>query len=459
MDEFLALCGFSEQERLSRLPRVREVFARLGVSEDDVERGKSRLTTYYDMELEGVRKLVRIILNNLCSTVLMRDSGRTKIVHACMAPGMDIVGSAIMENSRDVGIIDPNFTFMFILGAVFDKYAPILESAERQWLRGSVVAHCGMVKSRVGLITLGMVPKPDLTITTGFACDTSPRTNELLEEVYGIPACYVDTCQDRELSEYPNAQRATAFAAKSMRAAARRIEQETGFQITDQMLWEVLEARGPLGLSLGRLNDVIQRSDPLPIASSHLSIPPVLGSISFRRHELEEAIDAIDTLCGELLDRSRMGVGATQKGAPRVLALFPHHHTDPRWEHLANEMGVAIVACDFQGTPQRGADTTVVDPNDPYEVIVQHLNGVFTQPLGGRVATVLDMCRRLRVDGVLNHYHVGCRYVVGDTMILRDAILRELGIPVLMVEWDNFDPRSFNREQYEAKLETFRSMM
>ncbi|MGI5850332.1 MAG: 2-hydroxyacyl-CoA dehydratase [Christensenellales bacterium] len=459
MDEFLALCGFSEHERLSALPRVREVFARLGVSEDDVERGKIRLTTYYDMELEGIRKLVRIILNNLCNTVLMRDTGRTKIVHACMAPGMDILGSAIMEYSRNVGIIDPNFTFMFVLGAVFDKYVPVLESAERQWLKGGVAAHCGMVKSRLGLISLGMVPRPDLTITTGFACDTSPRTNELLEEIHGIPACYVDTCQDRELSEYPNAGRATAFAAKSMRAAAQRIEQETGFQITDRMLFEVLEARRPLDLSLGRLFDLIQRSDPLPFASSHLNVLSVLGSISFCGPELGETIDAIDTLHGDLLERSRRGVGATPKGAPRVLAIFPHHHTDPRWEHMANEMGVAIIACDFQGTPQRGADTTVVDPNDPYEIIVQHLNGVFTQPLGGRVATVLDLCRRLKVNGVLNHYHLGCRYVVGDMMILRDAILRELGIPVLMIEWDNFDPRSFNREQYETKLQTFRSMM
>ncbi len=101
----------------------------------------------------------------------------------------------------------------------------------------------------------------------------------------------------------------------------------------------------------------------------------------------------------------------------------------------------------------------IVNPEDPYEVIVQHLHGSFTQPLGGRVAIVLDMCRQLRVDGVLNHYHLGCRYVVGDGMILRNEILKQLGIPVLMVEWDNFDPRSYNHEQYEAKLETFKSMM
>ncbi len=46
-----------------------------------------------------------------------------------------------------------------------------------------------------------------------------------------------------------------------------------------------------------------------------------------------------------------------------------------------------------------------------------------------------------------------------DALILRDAISKELGIPVLMLEWDNFDPRSYNHEQYEAKLETFKSMM
>lgn len=109
----------------------------------------------------------------------MRDTGRGKIVHTCMAPGTDIHGSAFLEYSRNVGIIGPSFTFMFVLGAFFDKYVPILDLAERQWLRGGVVAHCGMVKSRVGLISLGMVPRPDLTITTGFACDASPRTNEL----------------------------------------------------------------------------------------------------------------------------------------------------------------------------------------------------------------------------------------------------------------------------------------
>jgi hypothetical protein len=31
------------------------------------------------------------------------------------------------------------------------------------------------------------------------------------------------------------------------------------------------------------------------------------------------------------------------------------------------------------------------------------------------------------VDGVLNHYHVGCWVVAGDAMAIKDAVTRELG--------------------------------
>jgi hypothetical protein len=460
MLELLSLCGFDEAESARLLPRVQQVFNRLGLTAEDVQGAKSRLTTYYDLDLRGVRKLLGLFLKDLCNIVLMRDDGRARIVHACMLPGMDLLGSAIMENCAGVGLISPNTTFMIVLGCMFGRFEPILEAAERRWLRAGAVAHCGMVKSRVGLITLGLIPKPDLTITSGYVCETSPKVNELLEEVYGIPSVFVDTCEDRELAEYPDAKRATLFAARSMRAACGAIERHTGFGITDDMLWKVLDGRVPFDQAMGRLNQLIRSSDPVPLGSTHLNLLQALGCISFKGDELAEALAAVDTLHDELLERRQNGVGPLPRGAPRLLGLFPHHHSDPRWEYLANQMGLAIVAFDFQGSSDQAASGAgIVDPRDPYEAIVQHLHGSFTQPLGGRIAIVLDMCRQLQVDGVLNHYHLGCRYVAGDSLLLKDAILRELGIPVLMVEWDNFDPRSYNEERYGAKLETFRGII
>jgi benzoyl-CoA reductase/2-hydroxyglutaryl-CoA dehydratase subunit BcrC/BadD/HgdB len=460
MREFLSLCGFDEQESAVVLPRVQRVFARMGLTAADVEVAKRRMTTYYDMELSGVRKLMGLFVRDFCNIVLMREDGREKIVHACMMPGMDLLGSAIMDNTAEVGLISPNTTFMVVMGCMFGKYVPILEAAEKQWLKAGAVAHCGMVKSRVGLIGLGLIPKPDLTMTSGYVCETSPKVNEILEQVYGIPACFVDAMEDRELRDYPDASRATAFAAKSMRAACRRIERETGFGLTDDMLWQVLEGRRPFDEAMSRVYELIRSADPVPLGATHLNLLMALGCISFVGDELAETVEVLDLLHAELWERSRKGIGATPKGAPRVLGIFPHHHSDPRWEHQAKLAGIAIVAFDFQSASElAGSGTAIVHPDDPYEVIVQHLHGSFTQPLGGRVAIVLDMCRRLGVDGVLNHYHLGCRYVVGDGLLLRDAVLRELGIPVLMVEWDNFDPRSYNQEQYEAKLETFKTMM
>ena len=90
-------------------------------------------------------------------------------------------------------------------------------------------------------------------------------------------------------------------------------------------------------------------------------------------------------------------------------------------------------------------------PKDPYEAMSQYLQASLILHLGGRISIILDACKRLHVDGVLDHYHVGCRSVAGDALIIKDAITKELGIPVLLLEWENFDPRVYNHEQYQDK--------
>jgi benzoyl-CoA reductase/2-hydroxyglutaryl-CoA dehydratase subunit BcrC/BadD/HgdB len=308
-------------------------------------------------------------------------------------------------------------------------------------------------------LTLRMIPRPDMTVTTGFTCETSPKTNELIEELYGIPAYYIDTCQDRELREYPDASRTIGLAAKSMRKLSRRIEKQMGFEIKDDMLWEVIRARKPFEKAMGRLLDLIRNSDPMPIGSSHLNILGVLGSIPFKPPDLTAAVSALDLLYKELQARVMKGIGITAKGAPRVLAVLPNHQSDPRLEYLANQMGMAIVASDFEFSTRRKPADSSETIRDPYEVIMSHLHGSLAQSLGGRIPIILDACRRLHIDGVLDHYHVGCRDVAGDAMAIREALVRELGMPVLMFEWENFDPRVYNHEEYKSKLEIFKSMM
>ena len=452
MIELLKMCGFEADEAKTELPKIEKAFNKLGITAEDIERGKQRLTKYYDIELEGLRKVLRLCVLELVNSVLAREEGKTKIVCGFMAPCFSIFGSALVSKSKEVSAVHQSWAFQLVVGCIFDKMVPVLEAAERKWLKAGAVSHCNNVKSLVGLFALDLMPRPDLLITSGYLCETAPKTIDLLHELYDIPVCCYDTCQDREFNDYPAAtERIVSLAAKSLRRLIARVQEVVGFEITDDMLREVIDARSRLNDALGKLRDLIESSDPLPIRATHETLLTALNSLTLSIDSLPETIDAIDTLRGELQERVNKGLGVVEKGAPRILALLPSHHADPRLEHLIGELDIAIVASDPSfNVPYEKAS------KDPYEVMSQQ--SPFTS-LSRRIPLIIEGCKRLNIDGVLDRFHVGCRAVAGDALIIRDAIGKELGIPVLLLEWENFDPRVYNHKQYKRRLEVFKTML
>jgi benzoyl-CoA reductase/2-hydroxyglutaryl-CoA dehydratase subunit BcrC/BadD/HgdB len=312
----------------------------------------------------------------------------------------------------------------------------------------------------LGLFALNLIPRPDLLITSGSLCETSPKTNDLLHEIYDIPTHCYDTVQDRELWEYPDSSRAIRLSATGMRRMVQRVQEEVGFEITDNMLREVLRVKAGFAAAVRKVHELIQQSDPVPIASTHDNLLTWLSPVPLNIDNLVAATEAVNTLHQELQERVDRGIGAVEKGAPRILSILPFHHTDPRLEHLVNQVGMAIVATDMEFTATSGMPaSTATATDDPYEEMSQYLQASLLLHLGGRMSVILNACKRLNVDGVLNHYHVGCRGVAGDAFILKDAITKKLGIPVLSLEWENFDPRVYQHEQYKTRLELFKSMM
>jgi len=105
MIELLRSCGFEAQDIESELPRVEKVFKRLGIDGEDIERGKYRLNTYYDLELEGVRKALALCIKEVVDTVLAREEGKQKILYGFMSPGFEILGSALVSKSKGVFVV------------------------------------------------------------------------------------------------------------------------------------------------------------------------------------------------------------------------------------------------------------------------------------------------------------------------------------------------------------------
>jgi benzoyl-CoA reductase/2-hydroxyglutaryl-CoA dehydratase subunit BcrC/BadD/HgdB len=318
------------------------------------------------------------------------------------------------------------------------------------------MAHCGNVKTLAGSIINGFFPKPDLLITAGFLCETAPKTLEILHELYDIPVWYIDTCKDRESCEYPEPiDRIAGLTAISLRMLVEKIREVTGVEINDGMLNDVMEAKGKLGNALGRLRELVRSSDPLPLSPTHENLWMCLNSLTLSIDGIAEATEVINSLYDELRQRVDKGIGVVEKGAPRVLAILPAGQTDPRLEHLACEVGIAIVALDTN-TPAPFKKTS---ENLYMKFGLQLEQAPLDLTIAGRIPSIIEQCKNFHIDGVLDRYHVGCRTVVADALIISEAIKKELGLPVLVMEWENFDPRAYNHVQFKRRLEVFKSMM
>jgi benzoyl-CoA reductase/2-hydroxyglutaryl-CoA dehydratase subunit BcrC/BadD/HgdB len=462
MIELLEMCGFKHDEAEAESVRVKKAFTKLGITAEDIERAKQRLTEYYDMELQGVREIWGLYLRQMVNLVLAREEGKTKIIYTFMVGAFDIIGSACTSKSKEVYMVFPSELAQLVLGCMFDKLVPVFEAAEGKWLKAGAVSHCGNVKILVGLLTLGLIPKPDLIVTSGWLCETAPKTIDLLSRLYELPTCCYDTCQDRQFKNnyLDETRRVTALSVKSLKKAIERVQEIVGFEITDEMLWEEFarDERRNLRTTVAKLDELNEVSDPLPISATHTAIVASLRKLLPDR-ALPSPVDAANTLYGELQERVSKGLGVLEAGAPRVFGLQPVSYADPRLEDLIGKMGIALVASEGPFFSPDGTHIPPVKPKDPYEAICVDLNSTLFQSLAERTRTIIETCKKLRVDGVLGRLHVPCRSGTGDGPIIKDAITRELGLPFLLLEHENFDPRIYKHVELERRLGLFKTML
>ena len=456
MIELLKLLGFEDEEIPTELPRIEKAFGKLGISDEDIERGRQRLKKYYAVELEGVRKIFRFIVREFVASLLVKEEGKKALIYGFMSPGMEIIGSALASRSKDVFSIYHCWAFHIVVGCIFGKMEPFLEEAEKKWLKAGMVAHCANIKTLLGPLLLDIFPKPDLLVTSGILCEASPKTLELLHALHNIPVSYIDTCQDREQKEYADGTwRTSSLTAKSLRKTVEKIQGIVGFELTDDLLSEAQEAKREMALALDRIEDLVTNSNPLTISPAHENIWVCLYCLSPNITEITEITEVLKQLYEELKERTAKGVGVVEKDAPRVLATLPMGQTDPRFEHLASELGIAIVANDVMFSDPLPKNTK--DPFLNLCLVFQH--GMMSMPVGKRISLIIDGCKKLKIDGVLDRYHVGCRSVAADALLIEKVVKKELGIPVMTLEWENFDPRVFRPEEYKRQLEGFKAMM
>ncbi|MDO8490962.1 MAG: 2-hydroxyacyl-CoA dehydratase family protein [Dehalococcoidia bacterium] len=456
----LELCGYTPAEIDAALPDVNKVFDRLGLTQADVLRAQERIKRYYQPELEGMRKVMGVYMRELVDLVLARERGKKKIIYASIPTGCAGIISAASFSSPEVHAVFPDVLVDYVLGGFFNKLDPILEAAEKSFMRPGV-AHCALIKLRLGLMMKGQIPKGDLLISMGNICDEVCKSDELISEYFDIPVHYINLTQDWSGPE--DSERERQFFAREIARCAERVGEVVGFEISKDMATSTRHLKKTISSVVEKINRLILESDPMPIKAAAIDLVRFMKSMPFARSNLDAATDAVEILLVELQRKVAQGEGVVPKGAPRVLLGLVSPIPDPSLADLAEELGIALLITETQIYVPDGdlmPNMDEVADKDPWEKYANSLTArCLTSGPNRRVRAVAGACKKLNLDGVLWFYHYACRTLATDALMVKHFVEQETGLPVLVLEGDVYDPRYYTSGQLRTRVEAFAEML
>lgn len=185
----------------------------------------------------------------------------------------------------------------------------------------------------------------------------------------------------------------------------------------------------------------------------------------------KEAVDFYHMLLDELVDRRKRGIAAVPDEKARLL-----WDNIPMWYYMqifnyVEQKGAVVVVSPyvlgFGGAPLLHAEIsekakamlTWKEPTTVQEAIREvakdYLCSALRHNLPSKIRQFSQIVRDYSVDGCLIHSNAGCKNLSCARLDLVDRVTRETGVPCLVFQASNADPRDFNEEDTLAKVDRF----
>jgi benzoyl-CoA reductase/2-hydroxyglutaryl-CoA dehydratase subunit BcrC/BadD/HgdB len=449
--EFLRMCGFAGADFEKEGPRVDRAFGILEIGPEDIDQAKENLTKYFSVDLEGMRKVWGIALKELTDLVLAKEEGK-KVIYGSYPP-LSVILAAGAVARDDIYCAPPEAVVSNFMVPLFGqkKINPFLETAESHGL-GLSFNSCSYLKVRLGGVISRKIPVPDLLLSFCFLCDQTPKTDEILNDLYGVPIAYVDNIFEDKGDRWPQeiSPRRVQYFAKEIKACAEKFSEVIGYELSEERVLAAMHNRDGFFQTFDQLFELM-KADPMPfshndlIKVSHI----VYGCV---RRGLLEGPKALAILRKELEERIRRGVGVTAKGAPKILMyLVPHN---PAWASMIEGLGLAISVTTMVSTPGASAPSSYPSVWEQTADSLMRTRGNYYSSWAA-IRQLKELAELWDVDGAIVFVHTPCRQRLLHPLKEKMVVEEELGIPVLIIEGDYVDSRNFNEQQVRTRLETF----
>ncbi|MDN5347316.1 MAG: hypothetical protein PWP65_880 [Clostridia bacterium] len=322
-------------------------------------------------------------------------------------------------------------------GASLKRAPAMLAAAESAWYLSDL---CSFHRCACGMALKGFLPRPDAVLASESLCDGAKRFLQQLAERYGAPFYLLEVPYEESEGTYKQ------LAARLEGVARNLIDRSKGRLKLDGLPEAIELSNRARAAYLEACR--WRRAAPAPWSGSRALNYLAFFFLAFGSPRL---VDFYEDLAADLAERVEAGYAAVPGEKYRLLWLHmrPYYGSE-LFNFLEGEKKAALAFEEYNYLywPE-------LDPNRPFLSLARKmLAHPGWGPVERRLASILEMCRTYRVEGVVHFGQWGCRQTNGGVRVIKDG-LAAADIPFLNLDGDSIDSRNFLAEQARTRLEAF----
>ena len=295
----------------------------------------------------------------------------------------------------------------------------------------------------------GGLPAPHFLVCSTNICKTVVKWYEVLARKYRVPLFMVDT---PFLHEGLTAE-SVGYVVRQFAQLERFLEDVLGKPFDRDRLEEVIRlSRRATGLwrqilDLGRMRPV-----PFTSLDAFIHIAPI---VTLRG--TQACVDYYRLLHGEVAERAGRRLASVPDERYRVLwDNLPIWFKMRSFEKFFEERRCALAAATYPNSWAGLEDFADIQTSDAREgLAVSYLNIYINYGFAQRIRYLERLIEEFGLTGFIMHSNRSCKpYSVGMYR-LKEELSRRTGLPGVIIEADQNDPRAVSEAQVEARLEAF----
>jgi benzoyl-CoA reductase/2-hydroxyglutaryl-CoA dehydratase subunit BcrC/BadD/HgdB len=386
----------------------------------------------------GYMKLLNTYVERI---ITAKDRGKFVVTHGTQQPleiyeAMDVVG-----------------LFNEFYGVISDvvKLESVPAALSISLSTGTPNEVCSFFRNMDGLMHAGLWPETDFMIYATSSCD-NVKAFHTLGRRYNIP----DFGMERPY--YPFTPGSMEHWRQEHLRLITFLEEKTGKKLDYDRLKETVTLSYRLTEVALEIEDLVAHT-PSPMSGECfggvlLALRLMCGT--------QEAVDFLEELKAELQERIAFGIAAANPERFRVIWSSFTPFFDPTLMGMMQKKYGAVSVTEVLQR-WRGKADWMIDENDPigslaYRTQLAPGNCQYSPSIDW-AQQVVEQAKKFKADGAIFNNNWGCKQAAGLGPLVRDELMRKVGVPTLTLNVDVIDSTFTSRSEIEAQMDSFFEMI